>query len=172
MVESFYAANMRKVIFDSARLGVGVLKGPFARPTRQMATRKGEDGKLVAFENEPIPVTRRRALISGGVGLVSTGADLLKFAQFVLDDGAVSGKRLLSAKAARQMRADAIPAALKPIGPNGYMAGSGWTLGGLAIDLRLGEIVYPPAASPLEGVSVMVSVLYRVAQNDCSVNVP
>lgn len=95
--------------------------------------RKGDDGKLAAFENEPIPVTQRRALASGGVGLVSTAPDLLKFGQFVLDGGMAGGKRLLSVRAAQQMRTDAIPAALKPIGRTGYMAGSGWTLGGLAI---------------------------------------
>jgi CubicO group peptidase (beta-lactamase class C family) len=106
---------------------------PARAPRLAALYRKGEDSRLVAFENEPIPVTQRRALISGGVGLVSTAPDLLKFAQFVLDGGVVGGKRLLSAKSAQQMRTDAIPAALKPIGANGYMAGSGWTLGGLAI---------------------------------------
>jgi CubicO group peptidase (beta-lactamase class C family) len=95
--------------------------------------RKGEDGKLVAFENEPIPVTQPRALLSGGVGLVSTGPDLLRFAQFVLDGGVVGGRRLLGARSAQQLRTDAIPAALTPLGASGYMAGSGWTLGGLAI---------------------------------------
>ncbi len=106
---------------------------PARAPRLAALYRKGEDGKLVAFENEPVPVTQQRALVSGGVGLVSTAPDMLKFAQFVLDGGVVDGKRLLSVKAAQQMRTDAIPAALKPIGQTGYMAGSGWTLGGLAI---------------------------------------
>jgi CubicO group peptidase (beta-lactamase class C family) len=106
---------------------------PARAPRLAALYRKGEDGELAAFENEPIPVTQRRALISGGVGLVSTGPDLLKFAQLVLDGGAANGKRLLSPAAAQAMRTDAIPAALKPIGKTGYMAGSGWTLGGLAI---------------------------------------
>jgi hypothetical protein len=31
MVECQYTAEMRKVIFDSARIGVGVVKGPFPK---------------------------------------------------------------------------------------------------------------------------------------------
>lgn len=34
MVESRYRAHMRKVVFDAARIGVGVLKGPFPRRVR------------------------------------------------------------------------------------------------------------------------------------------
>jgi hypothetical protein len=33
MVECQYAGEARKVLFDSARLGVGVLKGPFPKPS-------------------------------------------------------------------------------------------------------------------------------------------
>ena len=44
MVESQYPAEMRKVIFDAARLGVGVLKGPFPKPRRNMVLSKAGDG--------------------------------------------------------------------------------------------------------------------------------
>lgn len=40
LVESCYAAEIRKVIFDSARLGVGVLKGPFPRTVQAIALSK------------------------------------------------------------------------------------------------------------------------------------
>lgn len=47
MVESHYPAEMRKVIFDAARIGVGVLKGPF--PDREhlksLSKVTGPDGK-------------------------------------------------------------------------------------------------------------------------------
>lgn len=95
--------------------------------------RKGADGKLGEVEMEPIPVTQRRALISGGVGLVSSASDLMKFGQFVLDKGVVKGKPLLSGRAAIMLYEDAIPPALKPIGASGFYAGSGWTRGGFAI---------------------------------------
>lgn len=44
MVECRRTAEVRKVIFDSGRLGVGVLKGPFPKSSRQIATKKGVDG--------------------------------------------------------------------------------------------------------------------------------
>jgi hypothetical protein len=40
MVECQYAGEARKVLFDSARLGVGVLKGPFPKPKRDIALSK------------------------------------------------------------------------------------------------------------------------------------
>lgn len=42
MVECQYNREVRKVIFDAARLGVGVLKGPFPKNKRSMAMKKGE----------------------------------------------------------------------------------------------------------------------------------
>lgn len=43
LVESRYSAHMRKVIRDSARLGVGVVKGPFPKPRRSMVVSKSKD---------------------------------------------------------------------------------------------------------------------------------
>lgn len=43
-VEGQRSSQVRKVIFDSGRLGVGVLKGPFPQSSRQIATRKSEKG--------------------------------------------------------------------------------------------------------------------------------
>lgn len=45
-VECRRTSQVRKVIFDAGRLGVGVLKGPFPRASRQIATRKAEDGSV------------------------------------------------------------------------------------------------------------------------------
>lgn len=45
-VECGRTAQVRKVIFDSGRLGVGVLKGPFPKASRQIATRKAGDGGI------------------------------------------------------------------------------------------------------------------------------
>lgn len=44
MVESKYRKQMRKVIFDSARLGCGVVKGPFPKSSRGIAVNKAKDG--------------------------------------------------------------------------------------------------------------------------------
>lgn len=56
MVESNYTAEMRKVIFDAARCGVGVLKGPFPKVKRGMAVdRDGANGIDVQIEEKIIP---------------------------------------------------------------------------------------------------------------------
>lgn len=44
MVQSKYPAEARKVIFDAARIGVGVLKGPFPKSSRDIAIEKSTDG--------------------------------------------------------------------------------------------------------------------------------
>jgi hypothetical protein len=44
MCESFYTAEMRKVVFDASRIGVGVLKAPFPKPSRSMAFKRGDGG--------------------------------------------------------------------------------------------------------------------------------
>lgn len=50
MVKSRYAGEMRKVIFDASKLGVGVLKGPFPKPKRTVAILKGQDGAQTGVE--------------------------------------------------------------------------------------------------------------------------
>ena len=43
MVECHRSSQVRKVAFDSGRLGVGVLKGPYPRKSKQMATLRDRD---------------------------------------------------------------------------------------------------------------------------------
>jgi hypothetical protein len=50
MVKSRYAGEMRKVIFDASKLGVGVLKGPFPKPKRTVAILKDATGKQAGVE--------------------------------------------------------------------------------------------------------------------------
>lgn len=65
MVECQHHREMRKVIFDAARLGVGVLKGPFPDKRRTMATSwvKDENGKkklALQIHEEIVPCDRWR----------------------------------------------------------------------------------------------------------------
>lgn len=55
MISAMYAAEVRKQIFDSARLGVGVLKGPFAQVKRHIAVSKGTNGVQVNVINKITP---------------------------------------------------------------------------------------------------------------------
>lgn len=58
MVESCYTAEVRKVIFDAARLGTGVIKGPFPKVSEGVmvnATTQGSDDVDVAIKREIKP---------------------------------------------------------------------------------------------------------------------
>ena len=55
MVESQYPAQMRKVIFDSSRIGVGVLKGPFPVARQSQASSKTETGVKFIIKEEIKP---------------------------------------------------------------------------------------------------------------------
>ena len=64
MVESCYATEMRKVIFDAAQLGSGVLKGPFPKVSDSVVT----NASLVDGDDVSIRIKRE---IKPGVGYVS-----------------------------------------------------------------------------------------------------
>ncbi|HLP99210.1 MAG TPA: hypothetical protein VK149_12285 [Sideroxyarcus sp.] len=58
MVECRHSSEMRKTIFDSARLGVGVLKGPIPDKRRSQAiSRKGNIIELI-LQEKTVPATR------------------------------------------------------------------------------------------------------------------
>lgn len=57
-VECRRTSQVRKVIFDSGRLGVGVLKGPFPKPSRQIATRKSDDGIEIGIRKAILPASK------------------------------------------------------------------------------------------------------------------
>lgn len=55
MVESQFSAEMRKVIFDAARIGVGVLKGPVPKARKEVALSKQNDVLDVQFKEKVFP---------------------------------------------------------------------------------------------------------------------
>lgn len=97
--------------------------------------RPASDGTLRPHEMEEIPFTERVPLIEGGVGLVSSTLDFVKFSQLFLSGGELHGNRILKPETIRLIMEDSIAPALQPIGDSGYMAASGWTLGGFAYAL-------------------------------------
>lgn len=60
MVECQHAAEMRKVIDDAARIGVGVLNGPIPAYKKHIAVLKAADGVTIGIEEQVKPVTRWR----------------------------------------------------------------------------------------------------------------
>ena len=93
------------------------------------AYRPGPDGGLRPYAIEEVPFTEQPALIEGGVGLVSTVRDYLRFAQMFLNGGALDGVRVLQPSTVALMTVNRVPDALLPIGFGNPQPGRGWTLG-------------------------------------------
>ena len=108
---------------------------PARVPRLATVYRPDAQGKLQPFEMEEVPFTEKAPLIEGGVGLVSSTLDFAKFSQLFLSGGELFGHRLLQPETVQRMMENSIDEALLPIGAGGYMAASGWTLGGFAYAL-------------------------------------
>jgi len=87
-----------------------------------------ETGALRPYAIERVPFTERPTLIEGGVGLLSSVMDYVRFSQMFLNGGAIDGTRVLKADTVALMTRNHLPDTVMPIG-GGYMAGSGWGLG-------------------------------------------
>jgi CubicO group peptidase (beta-lactamase class C family) len=81
----------------------------------------------------------------GGHGLFSTAGDYLRFAQMLLNGGALDGARIVGRKTLELMHMNHLPAALLPyrIGPNPPTAGYGFGLGS--------RVLLDPAATGVTG---------------------
>lgn len=111
MVEGGYTREMRRVFHDSARIGVGVLKGPI--PDIKKARKLTTDGQIAKLEivEKVVPVTRRvdpRNLFPAP----GCGEDIHD-GEFVFEREFVSRKTLLNLKKRKGWNADAIEQVLK-----------------------------------------------------------
>lgn len=88
------------------------------------------DGRLNPYQIEQVPWTSRPPLIEGGVGLLSTAPDFMRYSQMILNKGELDGERVLQTETAELIYQNAVPDSAMPIGTGGYWLGSGWTLGG------------------------------------------
>lgn len=55
MVEAKYAGEMRKVLFDAGRIGVGVLKAPFPDTKRSIALTKVKEAAAIQINQKTVP---------------------------------------------------------------------------------------------------------------------
>tara|TARA_B110000503_G_scaffold66313_1_gene104037 strand:+ start:76839 stop:78119 length:1281 start_codon:yes stop_codon:yes gene_type:complete len=104
-----------------------------------------EAGELSPYAIETMPWTQRPVLVEGGVGLLSSVPDYVRFSQMVLDRGKITGteERILSEATAALMYENAVPEAAMPIGDSRYWLGSGWSLGGFNVVLDPSTYAYP-----------------------------
>ena len=118
----------RTRIFEPLRMTDTVF---WADPTRvaRLATVYTPDGSggLRPYAIEDVPFTEHPTLTEGGVGLLSTVADYLRFCQMFLNKGQLDGIRVLQPETVDLMTTNRVPAALLPLG--GRPNGRGWTLG-------------------------------------------
>jgi CubicO group peptidase (beta-lactamase class C family) len=108
---------------------------PARAPRLATVYRPSADGILQVVAMEDIDFTEQVPLVEGGVGLVSSTLDFARFSQLFLNGGELFGKRLLQDDTIALMLENSIADALLPIGSRGYMAASGWTIGGFAYAL-------------------------------------
>ena len=101
------------------------------------------DGRLRPYQIETVPYTERPRLIEGGVGLLSSVMDFMRFSQMILEGGVSNGNRILQEKTVALMYENAIPDHVMPIGMTGYWQGSGWTLGGFNLVLDNTSYSFP-----------------------------
>ena len=104
-----------------------------------------EAGDLSPYAIETVPWTQRPVLVEGGVGLLSSVPDYVRFSQMVLDRGKIPGteERILSEATAALIYENAVPEAAMPIGDSRYWLGSGWSLGGFNVVLDPSTYAYP-----------------------------
>ena len=110
-----------------------------------------EAGDLSPYAIETVPWTQRPVLVEGGVGLLSSVPDYVRFSQMVLDRGKIPGteERILSEATAALMYENAAPEAAMPIGDSRYWLGSGWSLGGFNVVLDPSTYAYPVSKSTI-----------------------
>ena len=99
-------------------------------------------GELRPYQIEEIPFTERPVLIEGGVGLVSSTMDFLRFSQMFLNGGELDGSRVLQPETVAMMTVNRIPDALLPIGFGRPTLGQGWGLG-FSIVMDASQYGYP-----------------------------
>ena len=110
-----------------------------------------EAGDLSPYAIETVPWTQRPVLVEGGVGLLSSVPDYVRFSQMILDRGKIPGteERVLSEATAALIYENAVPEAAMPIGDSRYWLGSGWSLGGFNVVLDPSTYAYPVSKSTI-----------------------
>lgn len=101
--------------------------------------RQGDDG-LEPYQIEEVPFTEQPGLAEGGVGLVSTVPDFLRFSQMLLDGGVLGDARVLSSETVAEITTNGLP----PEVLAQRRGGTGWGIANVSVVMdpdspRVGE---------------------------------
>ena len=122
--------TLPRMVSNAARVPLFVFRVDSSRADRfGPAYGPGPDGELRPNAIEVVPFTEQPALIEGGVGLVSTVRDYLRFALMFLNGGERNGVRVLQPATVALMTVNRVPDTLLPIGFGTPQPGRGWALG-------------------------------------------
>jgi CubicO group peptidase (beta-lactamase class C family) len=126
-----FAAFLKQRIFEPLGMhdtGFGIPEGQQDRLVKYYGF--SEAGGLVEALEEN-PRWRPSSIPRGGIGLVSTASDYLRFAQMLLNGGELDGVRLLGRKTVQYMTRNHLPQALLPpqVAPGWEVPGYGYGLG-------------------------------------------
>lgn len=135
-----FDAFLKSRIFDPLRMvDTGFYATDAQRSRLATVYAPADGGGLRAVEIEAVPFTERPALLEGAVGLVSTGADFLRFSQMLLNRGELDGVRLLNADTVDSMIGNGLSEAVLAV-RGGVM---GWGLGNVNVVMRPEALRYP-----------------------------
>ena len=116
---------LRKNLFDPLDMDSTMFWAEAADARRLATLYRPSEGRLMPYQIETVSWTSRPKLIEGGVGLLSSVMDYMKFSQMVLNGGRFNGEKILESDTAKLMYQNAVPAEAMPIGARGYWLGSG-----------------------------------------------
>ena len=104
--------------------------------------RQVEGGGLEPYRIEAVPFTEEPVLIEGGVGLLSTVPDFMRFAQMLANGGELGGLRILEPETVAEMTANGLSDEVLAT----RRGGMGWGLGNVSVVLDPGSVAYPSSA--------------------------
>ena len=120
----------------------GFWVGPDRADRLATVYRPSPEGELRPYQIEDVPFTEQPLLIEGGVGMVASTMDFLRFSQMFLNGGELDGRRVLRPETVAMMTVNRIPDPLLPIGFGRPTLGQGWGLG-FSIVMDASQYGYP-----------------------------
>lgn len=134
---------LQQRLFSPLQMADTVFWAQDERAQRLATVYRPTNGQLLPYQIESIPFTMRPRLIEGGVGLLSTVMDYVRFSQMLLNDGQFNNRTVLFPETVPLIFANHVPDSVLPLNDRGYWQGSGWSLGGFNVVLDPDAYEFP-----------------------------